>query len=106
MYNLRLLDGDREVNGSRPEDDCDRYEVRLWSALGIPLQNAPGIGGSRSFCVAELQQVDWDGDAVQDVMLTLGGRVFRQYRYVLFINEAAGLRYAGYLDGVTKFSDP
>ena len=104
LYNVRLLDSGRR----RPEnaDDCDRYEVQMWAALGIPVKDGSAIGSERSVCVAELQPVDWDGDARTDVLLVFGGRVFRQYRYVLFLNTTAGFRYVGYMDGISQFTDP
>ena len=64
------------------------------------------IGGDRSFCVVELQPVEWNGDAFPDLLLIFGGRVFRQYRYALFLSETDRFRYVGYVDGSSKYSDP
>ena len=105
LYNLRLLNNGA-ISGPREADDCDRYEVQLWVALGIPFAGGTQIGGDRSFCVTEFQEVDWNGDTATDVLLIFGGRVFRQYRYALFLSASERFRYVGYVDGASKYSDP
>src|SRR5689334_10348776 len=106
LNNVRFLNQSRDNQRSRDMDDCDRYEARLWGALGIPLRPGFGIGGEWSFCVADVEQVDWNGDANPDVLLILGGRPFQQYRYMLFLNTPGGFKYVGYVEGFPKFSDP
>ena len=105
LYNLRILN-DGGPARTREPDDCDRYEVQVWAALRIPLVPGDRIGGDRSFCVVELQPVEWNGDAFPDLLLIFGGRVFRQYRYALFLSEPDRFRYVGYVDGSSKYSDP
>jgi len=92
------------VSGLSQMDDCDRYEVSLWNVLGIPVATKGKPWGETSMCGVGLEEIDWNGDDVSDVVLLFGGYDQWDYRYLLFVRDGAGFRFVGYLDNFSKYA--